>query len=277
EAGVPFGIEILTEARLRQLDTHCWELYHVADDPTETKDLAETHRDRLIEMIALWYSEAGKYNVFPLDSRGQQRFVEPRPALTRERTRYRYFPGTQAVPENVAVKVLNRAHSFTADVEIPKGGAEGVIVCHGSNAGGYSLFLQDDKLHYVHNYVGAQEFHVASMEQVPEGRVTLRFEFEPTGKPNVTRGMGAPGRAQLYVNGKLVGQTELPVTMPLLIGLGGGLSIGRNVSSAVSRRYRVPFAFTGTIYEVVADVSGKTIHDTEEEMRAFARAAMARQ
>ena len=66
------------------------------------------------------------------------------------------------MPENVAAKVLNRAHSITADVEIPKGGDEGVLVCHGSNVGGYTLFVQDGKLHYVHNYVGAQEFHVES-------------------------------------------------------------------------------------------------------------------
>jgi arylsulfatase len=277
EAGVGFGMEQLTERKLRELDAKGWELYHIADDPTETKNLADTRRDKLIEMIALWYSEAGKYNVFPLDSRGTARFADERPQITEERTRFVYFPGTQAVPENVAVKVLNKTHAFTAEVEIPKGGAEGVIVCHGSNAGGYALFIQDKKLHYVHNYVGAQELHVESGDEVPEGKVTLRFEFEPTGKPDVAKGKGAPGRAQLYISDKLVGQAELPVTMPLMIGLGGGLCIGRNASSSVSKRYEVPFAFTGTIHRVIADVSGKTIHDTEEEKKALARAVMARQ
>ena len=118
------------------------------------------------------------------------------------------------MPENVAVKVLNRAHSLTADVEIPEGGAEGVLVCHGSNAGGYTLFVKDSKLHYVHNYVGAQEFHVESSEPVPEGKSKLRYEFEPTGKPDIAKGKGTPGRAQLYIDDKLVGQADLPVHRP---------------------------------------------------------------
>jgi hypothetical protein len=141
-------------------------------------------------MIALWYTEAGKYNVLPLDSRGTARFGDERPQLAQERKTYVYFSHTQAVPENVAVKVLNRAHSFTAEVEIPKGGAEGVLICHGGNAGGYSFFIKDQKLHYVHNYVGAEEYHAESTEAVPEGRVELRFEFEPTGKPDVAKGKG---------------------------------------------------------------------------------------
>jgi hypothetical protein len=171
----------------------------------------------------------------------------------------------------------DRAHSLTAEVEIPKGGAKGVLVCHGSNAGGYTLFVKDNKLHYVHNYVGAQEFHVESRESVPEGKSKLRYEFEPTGKPDIARGKGAPGRAQLYLNDKLVGQADLPVTVPLLLGLGGGLTVGRNPGSAVSRLYGPPFAFTGTIFKVMADVSGQMLQDTEEERKAVAKRAMSRQ
>jgi hypothetical protein len=228
-------------------------------------------------MIALWYAEAGKYNVFPLDSRGTARFGDARPQLTRERKTYVYFPHTQAVPENVAVKVLNRAHSFTAEVEIPKGGAEGVLLCHGGNAGGYSFFVKDWKLHYVHNYVGAAEYHVESSAQVPEGPCELRFEFDPTGQPDLAKGRGVAGRAQLYINSKLVGQADIPVTVPLLLALGGGLVCGRNPGSPVSELYRPPFAFTGKLVKVTVDVSGKMIQDTEEEMRAFAKAQMARQ
>jgi arylsulfatase A-like enzyme len=277
EAKAFFGQLPLTEEKLRELDAKGWELYNLEEDPAETKSLADTNRDKLIEMIALWYSEAGKYNVFPLDSRGTMRFADERPQLTGERKTYVYYPQTQGVPENVAVKVLNRAHSLTADVEIPKGGAEGVIICHGSNIGGYSLFIKDKKLHYAHNYVGADEYSVASTEEVPDGRVQLRFEFEPTGKPDLAKGKGTPGRAQLYINGKLVGQSDIPVTVPLSIGLGGGLTVGRNPGSSVSKLYKPPFEFTGKIFKVTADVSGKMIQDREEEMRAFAKAAMARQ
>ena len=88
---------------------------------------------------------------------------------------------------------------------------------------------------------------------------------------------GAPGRAQLYIDGKLVGQADLPVTVPLLIGLGGGLTVGRNPGSPVSQLYGPPFAFTGTIFKVTADVSGQMLHDTEEERQAASKAAMSRQ
>jgi arylsulfatase len=277
EAGAGFGQLALTEEKLRELDASGWELYHVAADAAETTNLAERRRDKLVEMIALWYAQAGKYDVFPIDSRGTMRFADERPQLSPPRSTYTYFPHTQGVPENVAVRLLNRAHSLTAEVEIPRGGAEGVVVCHGSNVGGYSLFVQDGKLHYVHNYVGAEEFHVESRDRVPEGPVELRYEFEPTGKPDLARGRGAPGRAQLYVNGALAGQAELPVTVPLALGVGAGLAVGRNPGSSVSRLYEPPFEFTGRIGKVTADVSGEMIQDTEEEARAFARAAMARQ
>jgi len=99
------------------------------------------------------------------------------------------------------------------------------------------LFVKDNKLHYVHNYVGAQEFHVESGDTVPEGKSILRYEFEPTGNPDFAKGKGSAGRAQLYIDGKLVGQVDLPVTVPLLIGLGGGLTVGRNPGSPVSQLY----------------------------------------
>lgn len=277
EAGVFFGMEELTEAKLRELDAKGWELYNVREDPAETRNLAASDRGKLIEMIALWYTEAGKYNVFPLDSRGTLRFGDERPQLTKDRQTYVYFPGTQGVPENVAVKVLNRAHSITADVEIPKGGAEGVLLCVGSNIGGYCLFIKDKKLHYAYNYVGAEEFNVESSAEVPEGRSKLRFEFEPTGKPDIRNGKGVPGRAQLYMSGKLVGETDLPYTIPLALGCGSGLTVGRNPGSSVSRLYEQPFAFTGKILSITADVTGQMIQDTVEEKKAFAKAAMARQ
>lgn len=274
EAKASFGQITLTEDKLRELDRTGWELYNLNEDPAETKNLADTNRAKLIEMIALWYVEAGKYNVLPLDSRGTARFADERPQLSKPRQIYVYYPGTQTVPENVAVKVLNRAHSITAEAEIPRGGASGVVICHGSASGGYTLFVKDAKLHYVHNYVGAQEFHVQSNDTVPEGKVTLRYQFEPTGKPDIAKGKGAPGRAQLYINDKPVGQAELPVTVPLLIGLGGGLAVGRNPGSPVSQLYRPPFAFTGTIFKVTADVSGQMPQDSAEERDAAAKRAL---
>lgn len=137
------------------------------------------------------------------------------------------------VLENVAAKLLNRSHSLAADGEIPKEGAEEVLVCHGGNVGGYTLFVKDKKPHYVHNYVGAEEFHVASNVDVPAGKVSLRYEFEKTGEPDLKTGKGAAGKAQLYINKKLTGEMKLPYTVPLALGIGSGMFIGRNSGSSV--------------------------------------------
>jgi hypothetical protein len=99
----------------------------------------------------------------------------------------------RVVPENVAVKTLNRAHSIAADVELSTGD-EGVIVCHGSNIGGFTLFVKDNTLHYVHNYVGIKELTVSSDRPLVEGKHTLRYEFAPTGKPDIKAGKGSPAQ-----------------------------------------------------------------------------------
>ncbi|MFD4925412.1 arylsulfatase [Streptomyces goshikiensis] len=265
EAERPFGTPI-TMADLDDLDAHHWELYHVDEDIAETRNLAQQHRSKLIEMIALWYVEAGKYNVMPIDGSVLQRIMTERPQITENRTSYTFRSGTQAVPAAVAPRVLNRPHSVTADVEIPPGGAQGVLLCQGTNAGGWSLYVKDGRLHYAHNYVQRALHHVASSESVPEGRHTLRFEFEPTGAPDIAHGKGAPGRAQLYVDGRLVGESDMPVTTPITFNP-GGMACGANPGSAVTPDYQAPFRFTGTLHSVTVDLSGDLIVDAGSEMR----------
>lgn len=265
EAERPFGTPI-TMADLDDLDAHHWELYRVDGDIAETKNLAQDHRSKLIEMIALWYVEAGKYNVLPIDGSVLQRIMTERPQITENRTSYTFRSGTQAVPAAVAPRVLNRPHSVTADVEIPPGGAQGVLLCQGTNAGGWSLYVKDGHLHYAHNFVQRALHHVVSSESLPEGRHALRFEFEPTGAPDITHGKGAPGRAQLYIDGRLVGQSDMPVTTPIAINP-GGMACGANPGSAVTPDYQAPFHFTGTLHSVTVDLSGDLIVDAESEMR----------
>ncbi len=263
----------LTKEDLQTLDAHGWELYHVEEDFSECHNVAEQNRDRLIEMISLWYAEAGKYNVLPLDGRGTLRLAEPRPQIARDRKTFTYFPRTQSVPSGLAPAILNRAHTITADVDIPSGGAEGVLVSQGGVDGGYSFYVQDGKLHYFYNYVAAETFHVVSDVEVPEGKAKLRFEFEPTGEPDIPHGKGSPGHAQLYINDQLVGQADLPYTIPLQMGLASGVVVGRDEGSPVTDEYTTPFEFTGTVRNVTIDVSGEHIKDPEAELRTI----MARQ
>ncbi|MGH7467968.1 MAG: arylsulfatase [Longimicrobiales bacterium] len=270
--GKQFGTP-LTKEDLQQLDAHGWELYHVEEDFSECHNVAEQNRDRLIEMISLWYAEAGKYNVLPLDGRGTLRLAEPRPKITEGRTQYTYFPHTQVVPAGQAPELLNRAHTITADVEIPAGGAEGVLLSMGGVDGGFSLYVKERKLHYTYNYVAAERFEVVSSDDVPDGRVQLRYEFEPTGEADVNHGKGAPGHAQLFINKKLVGAEDLPYTIPLSLGLAAGVAVGRDEGSPVTDEYKTPFEFTGTVHNVTIDVSGDHIEDPEAKMKQI----MARQ
>jgi arylsulfatase len=273
EAGTGFGNPISAE-KLTELDANNWELYHLDEDFAENHEVSAENRARLIEMIAQWYVEAGKYNVLPIDGRGAQRVMDARPTIAVGRTSYTYYPGTQPVSASAGANVMNRPHSITADVEIPEEGAEGVIFSHGGSDGGYSLYVKDGVLHYVHNYMASEYFHVESVEAVPAGRHQLRFEFEVTGQPDIPAGKGVPGRAQLYFDDKLVGHSDFPYTTPMVFGVAGGaLECGRDSGSPVTPEYAPPFEFTGTIHSVTVDVSGELIRDTEAEMRMI----MARQ
>ncbi|MEZ4599625.1 MAG: arylsulfatase [Syntrophotaleaceae bacterium] len=265
EAGI-FGQPIPFE-KLTELDAHGWELYHVEKDWAENRNVAEESRAKLIEMIGTWYVEAGKYNVLPVDGRGVERFMEQRPQIARERTSYTFYPRTQEVPSNAGPQILNRTHSITVQVEIPEGGAEGVLVSMGGIDGGFSFFVQDGRLHYVQNYVARDFLQVASSEPITPGGHALRFEFEATGPPDIAKGKGAPGRAQLYIDGKLVGQTDFAVTTPLSFGVTSGLKVGADLGAPVTPAYQPPFEFTGTIHSVTFDLSGELIKDKEAEAR----------
>ncbi|HWG65077.1 MAG TPA: arylsulfatase, partial [Streptosporangiaceae bacterium] len=271
EAGKSFGVPI-TGQDLIDLDAHHWELYQISEDPTENRNLAEKNREKLIEMIARWYAEAGKYNVLPIDGSAAERLMVERPQISPPRTQYVFRPGTQTVPVWVAPRVLNRAHSITADVDVPEGGAEGVLLCQGSAVGGWTFYMAGGALHYAHNYVRREIYKVSSADPVPAGHHELRFEFEPLGPPDFAAGKGSPGRAQLYIDRELVAQAEFPVTTPIALNP-GGLTCGANPGSPVVSDYRPPFRFTGTLHHVTVDLSGDLITDTESEMRL----AMARQ
>ncbi|HZA87301.1 MAG TPA: arylsulfatase [Acidimicrobiales bacterium] len=255
----------ITPDVLDELDEEGWELYHIEADPTESHDVAADHPDKVRELVSLWWDEAGKYKVLPLDGSLQPRLAAERPQTAKPRTRYVYYPGGSVVPAFAAPPVFNRPYSIEADVEIPSGGAEGVLVAQGGDAGGYTFYVADGQLRYAYNYVGRDRFDLASPETLTGGRHALRYEFEPTGEPDLASGKGTPGRGQLYVDGRLVANMDFPHTTPLIFEL-EGLSCGYDFGSPAADGYEPPFAFTGTIHQVAFDVAGKLITDDEAEM-----------
>jgi arylsulfatase len=268
ESGGHFGDPIDYD-KLTELDAHGWELYHIAEDFAETKDLASSEKDRLIAMIGMWYVEAGKYNVLPIDSRGTQRFAEERPQISVGRKKYVYYPGTQVVPGNAAPRVLNVAHSVSVHAHVPKEGAEGVLLSMGGNDGGFSFYIQDGKLTYGYNYVADQRFKVQSDAVVPTGEHVFSFEFTPTGKADIARGKGTPADVALLVDGKKVGKGSLPVTIPLQLGLAAGVAVGADPGAPVMLDYTSPFTFTGTVKKALIDITGEAPDDFEERIKMY--------
>lgn len=129
------------------------------------------------------------------------------------------------------------------------------------------LYMKDSKLRFAHNYAGKEIFEVESQADIPAGRHSLRFEFEPTGQPDIAAGRGSPGRLQLYVDGQLAGSQEVPYTTPLIFEL-EGLSCGYEFAAPVLEDvYKPPFEFTGTLHSVTVDVGGELIQDDEATLR----------
>ena len=147
----------------------------------------------------------------------------------------------------IAARVLNQAHAIVALLDVPDGGADGVLVAHGSGEGGYALFAQDNHLHYVHNYLGVVEMHLASTTSLPTGRVQVRFEYEPLETAAFGISRGAPGRAGLFFDDHQVGEALFPITLPFALAIGGDVNVGRDAGRGVSQRYEPPFDFTGVI------------------------------
>ena len=257
----------LTADVVADLDANGWELYHLAVDPAENHDLADEQPDKLREMIALWYDQAEAYGVLPLATADMARLNAERPSVAGPRERYVYQTDAEAIPFAASPRVYNRPHSISADLEVPDGDADGVLIAHGNRHGGYTMFIKDRHLHHVHNYCGKEFFRVTSPQPVPTGHHTLRYEFEPTGEPDLHQGRGTPGRSQLYIDGELVASTDVPYTVPNLFSI-IGLSCGRDGIDSVSPDdYPAPNPSRTTIHSVTLDVSGDVIVDSDSELQ----------
>lgn len=228
-------------------DDDQWELYNLEEDFSQSNDLAKTRPDKLKELRDIWWVEADRYGALPLDDRRYERLVDPsRPKASLPKDSYTFYSGTSPIPVIAAPRVLNRSHRITAEVDIPATGAEGVLLCLGSEFGGWSLFVKDRKLVYAHNFLQLQEFNLKSTSAVPIGKATLAYEFTKTGE-NV-------GTGRLLINGKQVGEMEGIKTAAVGYAFAGeGLQVGRSWNTPISHDYHGPFEFTGTLKSVTIE------------------------
>ncbi len=248
-----------------------WELFDTEKDPSECRDLAAEHPEKLQELIGLWWAEAGRYQALPLENRGVVEILTTdRPQLTKPRNRYVYYPGCAEVPESVAPNIRNRSYTVAVEVDIESADAEGVLFAHGSRFGGHALYLKDGKLKYVYNWVGQFEQIVESTEPVPTGHVVLSASFDREGD-----GMPAEGTLTLHIGERAVGQATIK-TQPGKFSIAGeGLNVGKEGAEPVTDDYpgQYPWTFVGgTITMAAVDVSGDPFVDLAHEAKmAFAR------
>jgi len=244
-------------------DDDIWELYHAAEDLSETNDLAAEHPDLLTELVDRWWAEAERNDVLPLDNRVLWTLTHPKPDHRRPRSRYRYFPGGAQVPEPVAVNVRNRSHAIWVDVTGPGGDVpEGALVALGSALGGWSLHVLDGHLRYVHNLYGKTRYVLAAPEPLAPGAHSLGFTFE--------KDEGAGGAGALHCDGAVVATGAIERFTPAgFNGVGAGLTCGYEWGPAIGEGYRAPFAFNGTIERAVVEVTGPVVRDPLAELAAI--------
>jgi arylsulfatase len=235
------------------LDQDNWELYHVANDFSQANDLAAANPEKLKELQALFLEEAIKNDVLPLDDRVFERFdasIAGRPDLMGDRTSLTVYPGMTHMTENAFINVKNKSHTITAEVEIPEGGADGVILAQGGRFAGWSLYMKDGKVSYVHNWVGLERYTVTAPEVVAVGKATIRYEFAYEG--------GAPGSGgtgTIYVNGGKVAEGHIGNTTPFLFSADETADVGTDGATPVTEDYAEgDNAFTGKIEKVTVEL-----------------------
>jgi arylsulfatase len=244
-----------------------WELYNTDADPSESHDLAQQHPDKLQELVALWWAEAGAHQALPLESRAAIEILgAERPQLSKPRTRYTFYPGGAEIPESVAPNIRNRSYTIAAELDLETTEAGGVIFSQGSRFGGHALYITGGRLKYVYNWVGEHIQTIETDEALPTGHVVVSASFEREGD-----GLPTQGTLTLHVRDTQVGEGRI-MTQPGKFGLGGGgLVVGRSGAEPVTDDYAGsrPWPFVGgTIRRVMIDVSGEAFVDLAREAKA---------
>jgi arylsulfatase len=240
----------------RPLEDDVWELYDARTDFSLANDVAAKNPQKLKEMQDLFMTEAVKYSVLPLDDRTLERLnaaLVGRPDLMAGRTSLTVYQGMTGMSENAFINVKNRSHTITADVEVPQGGANGVILAQAGRFGGWSLYLKDGKPIYTYNWLGLKQYTIAGGQALPTGKATIRYEFVYDGG-----GVGKGGTGTLYVDRKSVATGRIDQTQCCAFSADEGADVGADEGTPVTEDYQVPFKFTGKIDKVTIDLKEMT-------------------
>jgi arylsulfatase len=229
-----------------------WELYDLDSDFSQANDLASAQPARLAELKSLFDAEAARNHVFPIDDRRIERFsavVAGRPSLVGDRATLTLYPGMDGIGENAFLDLRSKSHTVSAEIEVPAGGGEGVIIAQAGRFGGWSLYMKDGRLRHVHNFAGLDHFTASSKDPVTPGRHVVRYEFACN--PPSAGVASTAGVSRLYLDGVLVGEAPVGRTMPYAYSTDEGVDVGRDRGTPVCGEYRQgDNAFNGAIVRI---------------------------
>jgi arylsulfatase len=235
--------ELTKPANPDVMNAYKWELYNLKEDWTQDHNLAEKYPEKLRELQELFLVEGAKYQVFPLDNSLSARLLTPRPSLSAGRNEFTYRGVISGIPHGDAPSILDKSFTITADVEIPQGGAEGVLVTEGGRFGGYGLYLLKSKPVFVYNLLGFKRIRWEGPEAIPQGKHTIIFDFVYDGG-----GLGKGGVGVLKVDGKEVARQRMEHTIPFIFQWDETFDIGMDTGTPIDDHdYQVSFQFTGTL------------------------------
>jgi arylsulfatase A-like enzyme len=266
---------LLVGEEVPAFDDDIWELYDTSADWTQAKDLAAQEPERLHHLQRLFVIEATKNNVLPLDDRVAERLmpeISGRPALVKG-DRQRLFGGMTRLSEHAIVSIKNKSHAVTAEIEVPEGGAQGVVIAQGGSIGGWALYMVAGRLRYCYNLFGVQRFYAGSEQEIPAGVHQVRMEFAYDGP-----GLGKGGTAALFVDGEQVGEGAVGATAAMIFSADDTCDVGKEGGALVAEDYPVPNDFTGEVRWVEIDVDSAA-DDADHMLNPdeLLRVAMARQ
>jgi arylsulfatase len=252
-------------------DKDVWELYYLPEDFSQAENVAAKHPDKIKELQDLWWKEAERNRVLPLLG-GLSPFFGILPPLPTV-TRFAFAGDVQNVQRGMIPRVYGRSYAIEAELNVPDGGAEGVIVANADFIGGFGLWV-DSKgmLNHTYSFLGVESYRQTATEKIPMGDITVRMQFtadEP--KP------GTGGQVTLFANNKKIGEGRIPRTVPLAFSTYAGMDVGRDNGLVVDREYedKAPYAFTGTVKKVVFDLTPATQEDEKKLHEAAQHANIA--
>jgi arylsulfatase len=259
-------------------DSWPWELYDLSKDWTQYNDVADQYPEKVKELEELFWKEAERNQVLPLDSTTFTRSLIPRPNLTAGRTVFTYSGKVTGTPNANAPNVLASSYNIKADVEIPEGGAEGMLVTHGGRFAGYGFYLMDGKPVYLYNLFGMKRTRWAGKDALAPGKHTLEFDFKYDGLGAETllygspSGLGQGGTGSLKVDGKVVDTQKIEQTIPMLMQWSESFDVGADTGTPVADEdYRAPFRFTGTLDKLTLTIDRPKL--SEEDIRKLKQMA----